>query len=114
VNVFNDETSSFLVDVGKRDVLLVFDFRRYQEETVKLTQAAAQKGAEIILITDPYLSPIAEEATVVLSTTIEAPSPFDSYVPAFAMIEALIAGLVTELGDKAKQRISELEKNRSV
>lgn len=114
LNVFDDAQTSFLVDVGKKDVLLVFDFRRYQEETISLVREAVEKGAQVILVTDPYLSPLADESTVVLSTVIAAPSPFDSYVPAFAVIEALIAGLMQSLGETAHKRINKLEKIRLV
>ena len=89
--------------------MVVFDFRRYQKDTVLMAKAAADKGATVILITDPYLSPIAEIAECVLPTVVVGPSPYDTYLPALGIVETLIAGIVERLGDKARRRMTELE-----
>lgn len=102
-------TVNTLLDMDKKDVLLVYDFRRYQQQTLEVTQKAFQQGASILLITDRYLSPAAEYANAVLTVDIKGPSPFDSNLPAMAVTEAIIAALVEKLGDSAKARMIELE-----
>lgn len=102
-----------LVDVGKRTVLAVFDYRRYQNSTIEFSQRAREKGAQIVLFTDPWLSPVAADARYVLTATVRAPSPFDSLVPALAMVEAVVAGLAVKLGPQARPRIAELERLRA-
>jgi len=102
-----------LIDVGRRTVLVVFDYRRYQNSTIEFCQRAVEKGAQIILFTDPWLSPVAEVARHVLTTTVRAPSPYDSLVPALALIETVIAGLAVRIGTQAKPRIAELERLRA-
>jgi len=67
----NDDPA-FLADVGRRSVCVVFDFRRYQRDTMELARAASNKGAKITLITDPWLSPAAGFADVVLPAHVEA------------------------------------------
>ncbi len=102
-----------LLDMGRRDVLLVFDVRRYQKDTIALAQTASARGATLILITDPWLSPIADIADHVLTVDVEAPSPYDSMVPCMALVETIVAALVARLGQSTKRRIAELERLRA-
>jgi DNA-binding MurR/RpiR family transcriptional regulator len=89
---------SSLLDVGRRDVLVAFDYRRYQHDTVRLALTAKQQGATLIAFTDPYLSPLSAHADVVLTSSVASPSPFDALTPAVALIETVIAALVDRLG----------------
>ncbi|WP_424535070.1 MurR/RpiR family transcriptional regulator [Sphaerisporangium viridialbum] len=101
--------SGFLLDVGKRDVCVVFDFRRYQRDVVDLAVHAHGRGAKILLITDPWLSPAAEVADLVLPVRVDGPSPFDSVVPATAVVESIVAGVLAKLGKHAETRIREAD-----
>ena len=101
-----------LLDIGRRDVFVVFDLRRYQKDTIALTQVAKTRGATVVLVTDAWLSPIADLADHVLTVDVEAPSPYDSMVPCIALVEALVAGVVIRLGSSARRRISDLERLR--
>lgn len=102
-----------LLDLGPKSVLMIFDFRRYQSDSVSLARSAHRLGAQILLVTDPWESPIAEFADHVLSVEVGSPSPYDSMVPAFALAEALIAGMVPRLGKEALKRIENLEALRT-
>ncbi|HRM76246.1 MAG TPA: SIS domain-containing protein, partial [Paracoccus sp. (in: a-proteobacteria)] len=51
-----------LLDLQPGDVLIVFDIRRYESTILQLTELAVERGAEIVLITDPWVSPIASHA----------------------------------------------------
>lgn len=104
-----------LVDVDKRSVLVAFDFRRYQKETEIFAEKAVERGAKLVLITDLYLSPVASHASCVLPTDVSMEtSLFDSYVPALAVSEVLIAAIARETGDAARLRMQEQEKLASV
>lgn len=102
-----------LIDVGKHDVVNVFDYRRYQEDTVVFARRAAERGATVIVFTDPWLSPASEVADHVLLSHPDAPSPFDSMLGAFAVTEAVLAGVVARLGDRGRARVEELETART-
>ena len=102
-----------LLDMGRRDVLIIFDFRRYQKDTVDFAQKAAKRGVTIVLITDPWLSPIADFADHVLTASVEAPSPYDSLVASLAVAETLLAALVARMGTSVRQRIEVLEELRT-
>ncbi|WP_462418970.1 MurR/RpiR family transcriptional regulator [Kytococcus sp. Marseille-QA3725] len=96
-------------DATDQDLLVVFDFRRHDPSTVRLAEQAAAGGARIVLFTDPWLSPVAEMAEVVLPTRVESPSPFDSLVPGMALVEAVITAVTESLGDRGRHRVEELE-----
>lgn len=104
-----DARSSAVLDVGRRDTVVVFDFRRYQPDVVAFGEAAKAQSAAVVLVTDQYLSPLSAAADVVLMTSIEAPSPFDSLTPAFALVEAMIAAVVRRLGDRPRSRLARFE-----
>jgi DNA-binding MurR/RpiR family transcriptional regulator len=102
-----------LLDASRRDVFVIFDVRRYQPATIELARTAANAGATIVLLTDQYLSPISDIAEAVLPARVDAPSPFDSLVPAMALVESLVAGVSDKLGPAARKRIRRLEALRS-
>jgi DNA-binding MurR/RpiR family transcriptional regulator len=100
-----DRMSSVL-DAGRRDVLVAFDYRRYQHDTVRLAATAKEQGATVIAFTDPYLSPLAAHADVILTSSVQSPSPFGALTPAVALVEAIIAALVDRLGDAPVARMA--------
>lgn len=101
-----------LLDMGKRDVLLVFDIRRYQPSLQRLAQAAAARQVQIILLTDQWLSPIVRVASHVLSARIAVPSVWDSSTALMAVSEALLGEVSRQGWDKSRRRFEELEKMR--
>ncbi|MEX0946029.1 MAG: MurR/RpiR family transcriptional regulator, partial [Acidimicrobiia bacterium] len=66
-----------LADLRKRDVIVVFDYRRYQADTIALARQAHSRGIYVVLVTDRWMSPIAGPARHVLWTAGESGSPFD-------------------------------------
>ena len=100
-----DRISSML-DIGRGDVLVAFDYRRYQHDTVRLAMIAKRQGATLIAFTDPYLSPLAAHADVILTTSVASPSPFDALTPAVALVETMIAALVDQLGAAPRERMA--------
>lgn len=105
-----DDRVTALLDLSRGDVLVVADFRRYQTDTAAFAAAARSAGARIVLLTDPWMSPIVRDADVVLQASVEAPSPFDSMVPAMAVIEALIAEVVTMYGESSRSRLESFDR----
>jgi DNA-binding MurR/RpiR family transcriptional regulator len=97
------------MEIGRRDVLCVFDYRRYQRDSVAVAEVAARRGAELIVFTDPWLSPASEYAQHVLISHADSASPFDSLVGAFALTEVIAGRLVVALGDDGLTRVKELD-----
>jgi DNA-binding MurR/RpiR family transcriptional regulator len=98
-----------LIDMGKRDLLVVFDYRRYQSDVVDFAQQAHRHGVEILLFTDPSHSPIADIATLTMVATTDALSPFDTLTTAVAQVEAICAHALESRGQPARRRIEEIE-----
>ena len=103
------ERADVLLDVGRRDVLVLLDFRRYEPATQALAERCAEAGAKIILVTDRWLSPISSVADVVLPVRVDAIAVYDSLVPALALMEVLVAGVLADGGDEALRRLERFE-----
>lgn len=101
-----------LADIGPKDVLAVYDYRRYQADIVRFASEAAARGARIVLFTDRWRSPIARVARVCLTVPIETSSPFDTMVTPLAQTEAVVAGLTAQLGDAWRERAEAIERVR--
>ena len=102
-----------LIDMRKGDVLVVFDYRRYQADTIESARVASTQGCGVILFTDPWLSPASAFARQVLVTSVETVGPFDSLVGATAVVEAMIAAVLNRLGPRAQARMQSLERLRA-
>ncbi|MCY4728289.1 MurR/RpiR family transcriptional regulator [Nocardioides sp. STR2] len=99
-----------LLDIGRRDVLVLFDFRRYEPDSRALAEECAEAGAKIVLVTDRWLSPISGIADVVLPVQVDAvAAAYDSLVPALAVVEVLVAGVLSASGDDAERRMTRFE-----
>ncbi len=102
-----------LIDMRKTDVLVVFDYRRYQQDTIECARIAAGRGCDVVLFTDQWLSPASAFARQVLVTSVETVGPFDSLVGATAVAEALVAAVLARLGSRAEARMQNLERLRA-
>jgi DNA-binding MurR/RpiR family transcriptional regulator len=102
-----------LLDMDHRDVLLIFDIRRYQVSLQRLAEAAAGKQVRVLLITDQWLSPIAKVAKHVLPARVVVPSVWDSSAALMAICEALLAAITRDNWDYAQKRMRDLEKLRT-
>ena len=102
-----------LIDMRKTDVLVVFDYRRYQPDTIECARLAAGRGCDVVLFTDQWLSPASAFAKQVLVTSVETVGPFDSLVGAMAVLEGVVAGVLRSLGPRAEARMQSLERLRA-
>ena len=104
--------ADYLLDIRPGDVVVVFDFRRYQRDVLDFARAAVAQEAEIILVTDIWYSPIAAFAEIVVPCPVSIPSAFDSGVTGLAVAEIITAAVVDALDESARARISTLESLR--
>ena len=107
------ESFDALLDLGDHDVLIVFDYRRYQRDVIQFADQAAARGVQLILFTDPYRSPIAAKSKVVIVGRSEVNSPYDSLAPSVAQSEALIAHLMASDSRANRGRVKELDSIRT-
>lgn len=101
-----------LLDVGRKDVFVLFDIRRYSPDAASLAELAAKRGATVALFTDQWLSPISKVAKHVLPAHVVAPSVWDSSAGLIVLVEAILAAIATGLGPVARERLTEVEEMR--
>lgn len=99
----------YVLNAGQGDVFIVFDVRRYENNTLKLAEMAHARGAEIILFTDQWRSPVHSLAAHSFSSRIIAPSAWDSAATTMLLLETMIASVQNLHWDETKQRMEELE-----
>ncbi|MBN9890341.1 MurR/RpiR family transcriptional regulator [Salipiger abyssi] len=102
----------YLLRMRPRDVLLLIDFRRYQSNLARLSAQARARKAQTVVITDKWISPAAKGATELVSVPIHSGTVWDSYVPAFTMIEAMLVAMAERNWDATRARISQWDKLR--
>lgn len=112
IGVLSSQSLDILADLGRKDVLVVFDYRRYQLDVVSFARQAAARDVRIVLFTDQWLSPVAEFAETTIVSPLEVASPYDTLAPAIAQMEALTAHILSTLGDEGRARIERLEEVR--
>jgi DNA-binding MurR/RpiR family transcriptional regulator len=101
-----------LIDMGKKDVLIIFDIRRYQDSLARFAEKAQARGVDIVLITDQWLSPIARFARHVIAGRTAVPSPWDSSATLFLVAETVIAEVTRKLEKSSANRIRDMEQLR--
>ncbi|MFZ5638367.1 MAG: MurR/RpiR family transcriptional regulator [Pseudomonadota bacterium] len=102
-----------VLDMGRRDALVIFDIRRYQPGLLRLAEAAARRQVDVVLITDQWLSPISRVASHVLPARVEALSVWDSSVALMALTEALLAEATRRQWEEGQKRMRALETIRA-
>ncbi|PIB24718.1 RpiR family transcriptional regulator [Amylibacter kogurei] len=99
----------YLLDVKQGDVIVVFDVRRYENSTLKLIEMAAAKGAEVVLITDQWISPISKFTNLVFAARISVPSAWDSSIVNMLILETIIARVQEIIWPDTRERMEQLE-----
>jgi DNA-binding MurR/RpiR family transcriptional regulator len=92
-----------LLNIGKRDVLIVLSFPRYATDAIRLTSYARTRGAKIVAITDSPASPLAQLADHLLLAPANHPVLSSGLTAALVVVEALVAALMISNPDNVKQ-----------
>lgn len=98
-----------LLDLRENDVLLAFDVRRYENATLQMAQMCNEKGADVVLFTDLWRSPIHRIAKHIFASNIVVPSAWDSGLPLMMLVECIIASLQEISWETVKDRTDALE-----
>lgn len=102
--------TAYVLDAKRRSVLIIFDLRRYEANSMSLAQQAKADGIDIVLITDRWMSPISSIANAVLAVEVDA-LPFDTFVAVLAVVEVLVESTMAELGEKSVRRMRRWEEH---
>jgi DNA-binding MurR/RpiR family transcriptional regulator len=99
------ERTAALADLARGDTVVLFDYRRYELDTFEFARLARERGGRLVLLTDPWLSPIADLADAVLPAQVVGPSPFESLTPTVALVETLATDVAHRLGAAGNARL---------
>jgi DNA-binding MurR/RpiR family transcriptional regulator len=115
--IFTPQQSSLPIDdlahISGKDVLFAATYRPYRRETVEAMRYAKERGAKLISLTDSRTSPIAADADVMLLAPTTTPQFFPSMLAMVAMLESLLAFIVSQTGPEAVASIEAFHANRS-
>lgn len=98
-----------LADARPGDVMVIFDFRRYQPRMAAIARRAAEAGGRVVLVTDRWRSPVAASAHVTLIARVESAGASDTLVPALALVEALSEAVERRRGEDALERLAAVD-----
>ena len=98
-----------VTDLEPRDVLIAFDVRRYENNTLLMAQMAHERGAELALFTDQWRSPIHRVARYTFPCRIAVPSAWDSVLSLLLVVECAIASVQETRWETVKERNDALE-----
>ena len=96
-----------LLDMDENATLIVFDIRRYEKELERLASLVVAQGANIVLFTDQWGSPIEKHASHCFRSMVEVPSSWDSTLAMNFLLEAFVAAIQSR--SSSDDRISALE-----
>jgi DNA-binding MurR/RpiR family transcriptional regulator len=106
----HEEWPDYLLRMNRNDVVLMFDFRRYQPDLELFAERASRKRkAKIILITDKWLSPVSKYSSQIFPCIIDVGTPWDTSVSAIILVEALINKVADADWVKSRARIEKWE-----
>lgn len=91
-----------LINIGKKDVLVVFSNPPYSVETIRATEFAKKQGCTVIAITNSLTAPIVQHSDVVLSVKSDS----RIFTNSFSAVLVLIYALVDDIAIHNKIRFS--------
>jgi DNA-binding MurR/RpiR family transcriptional regulator len=96
-----------VLDLGGADAVVAYDFRRYSPATARFVEAARDRGARLLLVTDAWGSPLAGEAEVLVKLPREAAGPIAPLAHEIAVTELLLVATAARLSPA--QRLADLD-----
>ncbi|HET7387380.1 MAG TPA: MurR/RpiR family transcriptional regulator [Nocardioidaceae bacterium] len=100
--------AGLILDAKRRSVFVILDLRRYEPGALELARQAKAAAADIVLITDRWMSPVASVADVVLPVEVEA-VPFDTFVALMALVEVIVESVMAHAGNTGLRRMKQWE-----
>jgi DNA-binding MurR/RpiR family transcriptional regulator len=102
-----------LMRIGQADVLFAATYQPYRRETVEAVRHVKFRGAKLISLTDSRASPIAVDADLLLLAPTATPQFFPSILAMTAMLESLLAFIVSETDNDAVANIEAIHRSRT-
>ena len=101
-----------MIELTRRDVVMLFDYHRYQRSAAELAARVHRAGATVLLVTDDLACPVAPEAEVVLTASSTVGTTYQSMAAGFLLTELLIPLVMDAVGEPARTRMALWEEQR--
>lgn len=101
-----------MLELSRNDVVVLFDYHRYQRSAADLASRVHRAGATVLLITDDLACPVAPEAEVVLTASSTVGTTYQSMAAGFLLTELLTPLVMDALGEPARTRMALWEEQR--
>jgi DNA-binding MurR/RpiR family transcriptional regulator len=101
-----------MLDMSRTDVVVLFDYHRYQRSAADLAARVHRAGATVLLITDDLACPVAPDAEVVLAASSTVGTTYQSMAAGFLLTELLIPLVMDAGGEPARTRMALWEDQR--
>ncbi|WP_129724583.1 MurR/RpiR family transcriptional regulator [Xylanivirga thermophila] len=99
-----------IMHISKDDLLIGISFPRYAGRTIEAMAFAKDKGAQIVALTDSFLSPLTSYADYTLLARSDMASFVDSLVAPLSLINSLIVAAGLAKKTDVSKEFSQLEK----
>lgn len=113
VSLLGDAHSSLpveLFNVAPDDAVLIISRRRYSQNSLQISQEIKKIGAEIILVTDSEIAPVAHLADTLLVIPPPLSPVFESMTAWTAILEAMILAVAEECQRKEPKHAAMVER----
>ncbi len=104
-----DDANYLLTQLDSSCLVIAFSFPRYINETIQFAQAAKEKGAVVLGITDNELSPLGPIADQLLKVTAPAPTVLVGMAALFSLLNTLVSGVVAADREQVQKRLDQYE-----
>lgn len=101
-----------MIELTRKDVVVLFDYHRYQRSAADLAARVHRAGATVVLVTDDLACPVAPEAEVVLTASSTVGTTYQSMTAGFLLTELLIPLVMEAIGEPARTRMALWEEQR--
>lgn len=98
----NENAAYRLASITPNDLLLAISLPRYSQDTLQLARFALERGATVLAITDSPASPLASHANHTLFAAAGHPVLISSNSAVLALIEGLVAAVMTRTKEAVK------------
>ena len=106
------ESPQYFTQLSKVDnntLLIPMIFPRYVKSTVKTTEMAKKKGANVLAITDSELSPIKGFSDRILTVAINSEIEIDSYTAPLSLLNTLMRYVSIKESERIRKNLKSIE-----
>jgi DNA-binding MurR/RpiR family transcriptional regulator len=103
--------SERLIDVNKRDVIIVIDLKPYDSDLAAFARLAGERGAQLVVFTDNDVASITEAVRFVFVAAART-AALTANTTVVCLIEVLLAEIQRSIGEPADERLRQFHAAR--